>query len=157
MDIEEFYDGDRRRKDGEDYSYGMSWSDATRPGLLFDLYWNDGSSELYLMSKPVAEPLIGWVGVSLVDDWRELENIEHRIVTEVENLIHPGHIRAKTGQESPWYIKDALTEELMVEILGRVESKEEVDRILEGWQQAMTEHDSVSWLRGRLTDQEVQA
>ncbi|MGH2718074.1 MAG: hypothetical protein ACRDJU_05805 [Actinomycetota bacterium] len=157
MDIEEFYDGNRRRRDGEDHSYGLNWSVAADPHRRFDLYWNDGTGELYLMGKPVPDPLLGWVGVALVDDWREVEGIEHRIVAEAEHLIHPRHIQAKTGEASPHHSKDHLTEQLTVEILGIIEDESDVEAMLGGWQQAMDEPDSVSWLRARLTQKEVQS
>lgn len=160
MDIEDFYDGDPRRRRGEDHSYGLNWSDAAQPNRRCDLYWNDGTGELYLMSKPVPNPIVGWVGVALLDDWRELETVEHRIVAEAEHLIHPRHIKAKTGEASPRHSKEHLTEELTVQILGTIDNEDEVDRTLDGWQQAMDEPDSVSWIRSRLTDEneeEVQA
>jgi hypothetical protein len=168
MDIEEFYDGDPRRREGEDVSYGLNWSDAAQPHRRFDLYWNDGSLELYLMAKPIEgfpaaetmqNALTGWVGVSLRDDWRELEVIEHRIVGAAEHLIHPGQVQAKTGQASPRYdpdqIKDVLTQQIEVEVLGTVADQAEADRILEGWQEAMKEAGSIAWLRTRLSQEEV--
>lgn len=160
MDIEDFYDQDPRRRAGSDYSYGLDWSDAAQPDSRFDLYWNDASKELYLMAKPGHDPRFPWVGVALVDDWRDLEALEHRIVAEAEQLIHPRHIQAKTGEASPRHAKERLTEQLTVEILGTVDSEAQVERILDGWQQAMNEPDSVSWVRARLadaTDEEVQA
>ncbi|HLI56177.1 MAG TPA: hypothetical protein VKY26_03985 [Actinomycetota bacterium] len=157
MDIEDFYDGDPRRRSGEDHSYGLNWSVAAEPHRRFDLYWNDGTGELYLMGKPVPDPLVGWVGVALVDDWRELEAVEHRIVAEAEHLIHPRQIQAKTGEASARHSKEHLTEQLTVEILGTIENEDAVDQVLDGWQEAMNEPDSVSWVRSRLSEEEVQA
>ena len=62
MDIEEFYDADPRRRSGEDRQYGLGWSDAADEHSLWDLYWNSGSGELYLMRKPVASfKLLIWI------------------------------------------------------------------------------------------------
>lgn len=157
MDIEGFYDGDRRRRDGEDVCYGMNWSRADQPHRRYDLYWNDGTGELYLIAKPIPNPLVGWVGVSLVDDWRELEDIEHRIVATAEHLIHPRHIQAKMGRPSPRHSQEALTQQLDVEVLGSVPTQADADRVLEGWQQQEAQPDSLSWLRARLNQQEVTA
>lgn len=158
MDIEEFYAADRRRREGEDNSFGMDWTDATRPHNTFDLFWNDRSHELYLMAKPVNSPWLGFVRESLVTDARGLEWVEHRIVGAAEHLIHPRHIQAKTGAEKPeapdrW--KDALTEELTVEVLASIPTLGKAEDVLDGWKQAMTQRDSVAWLRARLSEQGV--
>jgi len=155
VDIEEFYDGDPRRRGGEDRQFGLNWSDAADEHSLWDLYWNEGTGELYLMRKPVVDPLVGWVGYALRDDARELEWIEHRIVGVAENLIHPRHIQAKTGQASERHPKEALTEDLQVEILGVVPDAATVESVLAGWQEAMGQPDSLSWLRSRLSEQGV--
>lgn len=39
-----------------------------------------------------------------------------------------------------------------VEVLGRVDSREELDRLLLGWQEAMEGEDSLGWVRSRLTE-----
>src|SRR5487761_1354079 len=99
------------------------------------------------MKKPVPDPLLGWVGVALVDDIREMEWIEHRIVGAAENLIHPRQIQAKSGQASPRHPKEHLTEQLSVEILAKVSTLQEVDALLAGWRGAMDQPDSLRWLR----------
>lgn len=163
MDIEEFYDGDQRRRDGEDRQYGLDWSDAADEHHLWDLYWNSGTGELYLMRKPVVkpaasvDPIIGWAGPALGDELREVGRIEHRIVAAAENLIHPRHIQAKTGQASDDPPKDALTEDLQVEVLGVVPDAAAVDEALSGWQEAMGEPNSLPWLRNRLKEKAVTA
>ena len=157
MDIEEFYDADPRRRSGEDRQYGLGWSDAADPQSLYDLYWNSGTGELYLMRKPKVDPLIGWTGYALEDDARALSRIEHRIIGAAQNLIHPRQIRAKTGEESEAYNKEALMEDLGVEILGVIPDAHTVDRVLAGWQDAMNQPDSMSWLRARLSAEGVTA
>ncbi|HEU5003925.1 MAG TPA: hypothetical protein VFW71_14275 [Actinomycetota bacterium] len=158
MDIEEFYAADKARREGDDNSFGMDWTDATRPHNTFDLYWNDRSHELYLMAKPVNSPWLGYVKEALLTDIRELEWVEHHIVGAAEHLIHPRHIQAKTGSEKPeapdhW--KDALAEELAVEVLGVIPTLDQADAVLQGWKVAMPQPDSIAWLRARLEEQGI--
>ena len=157
MDIEEFYDADPRRRSGEDRQYGLGWSDTADERSLWDLYWNSGSGELYLMRKPVVDPLVGWTGYALEDNARAVSRIEHRILGAAQHLIHPRQIKAKTGDESEEYNKEALMEDLEVEVLGTIPDAHQVDRVLAGWEQAMERADSLSWLRGRLSAEGVSA
>ena len=151
MDIEQFYDGDPRRRSGKDHQFGSSWSDCADPGSLDELYWNDGTGELYLMRKPKVDPLVGWVGYALKDDVRELGWIEHRIVGVAEHLIHPRQIKAKTGAESDHHPKEALTEDLKVEVLALVPDLPRVQALLSGWEGEVEKPSSLGWLRGRLS------
>ena len=157
MDIEEFYDTDPRRRSGEDRQFGLGWRDASDERSLWDLYWNSGSGELYLMRKPVVDPLVGWTGYALEDDARAVSRIEHRILGAAQHLIHPRQIRAKTGEESRDDNKEALTEDLQVEVLGVIPDAGRVDRVLAGWEQAMGQADSLAWLRARLSAEGVKA
>ena len=157
MDIEEFYDADPRRRSGEDRQFGLGWSDTADERSLWDLYWNSGSGELYLMRKPVVDPLVGWTGYALEDNARAVSRIEHRILGAAQHLIHPRQIRAKTGEESEDYNKEALTEDLEVEVLGVIPDGGRVDRVLAGWEDAMGQPDSLSWLRARLSAEGVTA
>lgn len=152
MDIEQFYDGDPRRRSGKDHQFGASWSDDANPGSEYELYWNDGTGELYLMRKPKVDPLVGWVGYALKDDVRELGWIEHRIVGVAEHLIHPRQIRAKTGAESDHHPKEALTEDLTVEVLQVVSDLSGVQALLSGWEKAVEKPDNLGWLRARLSE-----
>jgi len=155
VDIEEFYDTDPRRRSGEDRQFGLNWTDAADEHNLWDLYWNSGSGELYLMRKPVVDPLVGWTGYALEDDARAVSRIEHRILGAAQHLIHPRQIRAKTGDESEEYNKEALMEDLQVDVLGVIPDAERVDKVLAGWEQAMDQPDSLAWLRARLSDEGV--
>jgi hypothetical protein len=157
VDIEEFYEADPRRRSGEDRQFGLNWSDAADEHSLWDLYWNSGSGELYLMRKPVVDPLVGWTGYALEDDARAVSRIEHRILGAAHHLIHPRQVKAKTGDESEDYNKEALTEDLEVEVLGTIPDAGRVDRVLAGWEQAMEHPDSLSWLRARLSAEGVTA
>jgi len=157
VDIEEFYDADPRRRSGEDRQFGLGWRDAADEHSLWDLYWNSGSGELYLMRKPVVDPLVGWTGYALEDDARAVSRIEHRILGAAQHLIHPRQIKAKTNDESEDYNKEALMEDLQVEVLGTIPDAGQVDRVLAGWEQAMEQPDSLSWLRARLSAEGVKA
>ncbi|GAC1375439.1 MAG: hypothetical protein NVSMB32_18360 [Actinomycetota bacterium] len=152
MDIEDFYGADARRREGEDHSYGPAWSEDGDDHHLWDLFYNDGSGELFLVAKPVLNPWVGYVGFALQEDIREIEWIGHRIAGVAEHLIHPRHIQAKTGETSPRHPKDALTEELTVEILAVMPTRAAVDALLQGWQAAMGEKGSLTWLRSRLAE-----
>jgi hypothetical protein len=157
VDIEEFYDADPRRRSGEDRQFGLGWRDADDEHSLWDLYWNSGSGELYLMRKPVVDPLVGWTGYALEDNARAVSRIEHRILGAAQHLIHPRQIKAKTNDESEEYNKEALMEDLEVEVLGTIPDAGRVDRLLAGWEQAMEQPDSLSWLRARLSAEGVTA
>ena len=59
----------------------------------------------------------------------------------------------KTGQHPGERYKDALEEELTVEILAVIPSLGEVLKLLGGWQDEMPKPDSVAWLRSRVASQ----
>jgi hypothetical protein len=84
-----------------------------------------------------------------------VSRIEHRILGAAQHLIHPRQIRAKTGEESQDDNKEALTEDLQVEVLGVIPDAGRVDRVLAGWEQAMDRPDSLAWLRARLSAEGV--
>ena len=54
MDIEQFYDGDPRRRESEEVEFGREWSDAN--GLRTELSWVADTGELYAMAEP-SEPV----------------------------------------------------------------------------------------------------
>jgi hypothetical protein len=109
------------------------------------------------MRKPVVDPLVGWTGYALEDNARAVSRIEHRILGAAQHLIHPRQIRAKTGEESEDYNKEALTEDLEVEVLGVIPDAGRVDRVLAGWEDAMGQAGSLAWLRERLSAEGVTA
>ena len=150
MDIEDYYDGDARRRGAQELSFGLSWRNASDAHRSSDLFWNAGTGELYLMHKPHPNPLLGWVGYSLEDIGEEVASVEHRIVGALDHLIHPGQIRAKTGKVSPRHRDDVLTEDLAVEILGVIPDEERVLQLLDGWEHHVEEPDGLSWLRARV-------
>ena len=51
MDIEEFYDGDPRRRPSPEIELGTDWHDAH--GTRYEVNWVEDTGELYLMREPV--------------------------------------------------------------------------------------------------------
>ena len=49
MDIEEFYDGDPRRRSSEETEFGRDWSDGT--GVRSELSWVADTGELYVIAR----------------------------------------------------------------------------------------------------------
>jgi hypothetical protein len=49
-----------------------------------------------------------------------------------------------------WLGASVPTSSLVVRILGRISSREEVERLLDGWEQAMGQPDSTKWIVERL-------
>jgi hypothetical protein len=157
LDIQEFYDSDPRRRGAVERTFGTEWNLTDDPGHRWDLFWNAGTGELYLMQKPVASPWVGWLVEDTKDDMRALAAFEHRIVGEFRHLLHPRQVFAKTGDDPGDRYKDALTEELTIEVLGVFPAEEEVDRLLGDWQAKVDQPDSLNWLKGQLTLPEVPA
>ena len=52
MDIEEFYDGDPRRRPSAEIELGREWQD--KDGLQYELNFIEDTGELYAMSEPPA-------------------------------------------------------------------------------------------------------
>ena len=50
MDIEEFYDGDARRRPSAEIELGTDWHDAH--GTRYELNWVEDTGELYVMREP---------------------------------------------------------------------------------------------------------
>ena len=150
MDIEEYYDADPRRRAAEERGFGSNWNLTDDPHHRWDLFWNAGTGELYLMAKPVHSGLVGWNVENAKDDMRALEALGHRIVSEIDHLVHPRQVRAKTGSEVGDRYKDALADELDVEILSVIADADEAASLLAGWQEHAPQPDSLKWLRQRL-------
>ncbi len=47
-------------------------------------------------------------------------------------------------------VEKVPVDQLIVRVVGRVATRQELDRLLEGWEQAMASPDSVSWVAERL-------
>lgn len=70
MDLEEFYEGDERRRASAEVEYGREWHDAR--GARYELSWVEATGELYAMREPDSEgalvdPFGDWVAASLPD------------------------------------------------------------------------------------------
>jgi hypothetical protein len=150
MDIEEYYDADTRRREAEERGFGSDWNLSDDPHHRWDLFWNSATGELYLMTKPVHSGLVGWNVENAKDDIRALEALGHRIVSEIEHLVHPRQVRAKTGGDLGDKYKDALADELDVEILAVVPTAEDAGSLLAGWQEQVSQPDSLKWLRQKV-------
>jgi hypothetical protein len=50
MDIDEFYDGDPRRRPSAEIELGTDWSDEH--GTRYELSWLEDTGELYIMREP---------------------------------------------------------------------------------------------------------
>ena len=51
VDIEEYYDADPRRRDAEERAFGSDWNLTDEPHHRWDLFWNSGTGELYLITE----------------------------------------------------------------------------------------------------------
>ena len=112
MDIEEFYDGDPRRRASDEIEYGTDWTDTK--GVRCEISWIADTGEIYAMAEPI-EP-IGSDGLGDL------------------------------------YVQGMPTDAVTVELLGHSPSQEGVEKLLEGWETAMTEPGSLSWVRERVKD-----
>ena len=78
--------------------------------------------------------------------------------TEVSWVQDTGELYAMAEPTAPVYMDpvgdtyepELDTKTLVVEVLGVVSDRAEVDRILEGWQAEMERPNSVQWIRDRL-------
>ena len=61
MDIEEFYDGDARRRPSAEIELGTEWHDAH--GTRYEVNWVEDTGELYVIREPVphmvGDPFVG--------------------------------------------------------------------------------------------------
>jgi hypothetical protein len=66
MDIEQFYDGDPRRRESEEIEFGREWSDAK--GGRTELSWVADTGELYAMAEPSEPVFMDPIGDTRVPD-----------------------------------------------------------------------------------------
>jgi hypothetical protein len=52
LNINEFYDGDPRRRSSSEIAYGSDWRDPSDASTRYALYWIEGTREIYLMRRP---------------------------------------------------------------------------------------------------------
>jgi len=134
LTIKTFFEADPRRRDCKGVTFGDQWRSADDPKAEFHLYWLETTGECYLMrvgpSTGERPKLLdtddsggGFVGVLLGYALGQLAWERHH---------RQGH------------------HALEVEVLARGLSRQEVEERLHGWQAAMTDRNSLDWLRKQL-------
>lgn len=159
MRLEEFYDADERRRLSPEVAFGLAWTIGDPPSSLADLYWIQDTGELYLMHKPCPAHWLPVVDHERVRQWVEgIQDVAAGAVEEVEELFAPRHRLAKHATERALEhgeeLEDADKDDSEVEVLAKVGSRAEVERLLEGWQEAILRPNSVRWLRERVASLE---
>jgi hypothetical protein len=89
-------------------------------------------------------------------DWKDADGVRYEVswveeTGEVYAMREPDAAIETDPVGDEWVDKlpsDAIT----VEILGAVAERAELDKLLEGWQDAITQPDSLSWVRGRIAE-----
>ncbi|MGH9128804.1 MAG: hypothetical protein ACRDY2_07530 [Acidimicrobiales bacterium] len=153
MDIDEFYASDPRRRASQEVSYGVGWAEGSPPKRVADAFWVADTGELYLMFEPIPP---NWLPLISHDDltrWiEEAQDLAAGAVELIHDMLHPHHHLAKTERHHPDQAAgtDAYDEQLTVEIVGAASSRAELDARLVGWEAALREPDSISWLRARM-------
>jgi hypothetical protein len=112
MDIEEFYDGDPRRRPSAEIELGTEWHDSH--GTRYEVNWVEDTGELYLMREPVphiAEDPFGGLHFSM------------RAQEEAKMTVH---------------------------VVAQIDTHDQLEKILNGWQQAMAGDGGAEWLADRL-------
>jgi hypothetical protein len=82
MDIEEFYDGDPRRRPSAEIELGLDWHDAH--GTRYEVNWVEETGELYLMREPdphIREDPFGGLHFSMRD--QEEGKMSVHVVAEI--------------------------------------------------------------------------
>jgi hypothetical protein len=112
MDIDEFYEGDPRRRPSAEIELGSEWHDAH--GTRYELSWVQDTGEVYVMREPaprVAEDPFGGLHV------RDTPDFEHKMTVHVvahidsaDNLhkILEGWAEAMAGPDGPGWLGDRL-------------------------------------------------
>lgn len=114
MDIDEFYEGDPRRRRSAELELGAEWLDADK--VRHELNYVEDTGELYVLREPAPH------------------------VTE--DPFGGLYVRA-----SPDYDR-----KMTVHVVAHIATKDDVHRILEGWQEAMKRADGANWLGDRLRE-----
>jgi hypothetical protein len=116
VDIEEFYDGDERRRRSAELELGRDWHDKS--DVRYELNWVEDTGELYVMREPVP--------VETIDPFGGI------------------HVVGSHG------VAEAEVQGMSVAVVGSVSNREDLERALEGWEDAMGRPDSVAWVVERL-------
>ena len=88
MNIEEFYDGDPRRRPSAEIEFGRDWSGPD--GTRYEISWVADTGELYAMGEPMAPLLSDGIGDL------ELPNLPTELVTVEILATIPEHDRLES-------------------------------------------------------------
>ena len=107
------------------------------------------------------------VEVEFGQDWRDAHGVRYELSwVEDTGELYVMREPAPSGWATPFggihargshSTDEKELEGMTVEVVGTVPSREEVERLLEGWQEAVEGPDSVAWLVGRLRERGVLA
>ena len=107
------------------------------------------------------------VEVEFGQDWRDAHGVRYELSwVEDTGELYVMREPAPSGWATPFggihargshSTDEKELEGMTVEVVGNVPSREEVERLLEGWQQAIEGPGSVAWLVGRLRERGVLA
>ena len=112
MDIEEFYDGDPRRRPSAEIELGTEWHDTH--GTRYEVNWVEDTGELYLMREPVP------------------------------------HIREDPFGGLHFSMRAQEEGKMTVHVVAQIDTHDQLEKILDGWQQAMVGDGGAEWLADRL-------
>ena len=85
MDIEQFYDGDPRRRPSAEIELGSDWHDAH--GTRYELNWIEDTGELYVMREPAPHSIedpFGGLHYSMRDAQEHKMTVH--VVAQIETL-----------------------------------------------------------------------
>ena len=105
--------------------------------------------------------------IELGQDWHDAQGVRYELswiedtgeLYVMAEAAPSGFVDPFGDQLEPfgrWLGASVPTSSLVVRILGRISSREEVERLLEGWEQAMGQPDSTKWIAERLRGEGVE-
>ncbi len=112
MDIEEFYDGDPRRRPSAEIELGSDWTD--QHGVSYELNYLEDTGELYVMQEPPPK------------EWGD--------------PFGGIHLSTSTAEDHG----------LIVRVIAKIDSVDNMHKVLAGWEEAMAGPNSAEWLGDRL-------
>jgi hypothetical protein len=112
MDIEEFYDGDARRRPSAEIELGTDWHDAH--GTRYEVNWVEDTGELYVMREPAPHA--------------------------VEDPFGGLHFSMRAREEG----------QMTVHVVAQIDTHADLEKILDGWPDAMVGDGGAEWLADRL-------
>jgi hypothetical protein len=112
MDIEEFYDGDDRRRPSAEIELGTDWHDTH--GIRYELSWVEDTGELYVMREPsphIVEDPFGGIHPSMrnTEEHEMTVNVIAQIAThdELEKVL-AGWSDAMEGERGAEWLAERL-------------------------------------------------